>query len=320
MQLLLSSRFYYIRLTCFCVSTMNTWRKPRTDLRDDEMAFFRYGKRRSPDVRMRLTSHAGLRIMSGNLLVVIVEVDALNFGVEELQKVLNDVIVFCNNHLLLSHHNKLVFCLCHQVESVILYSSVDEAQDDGNDHEQSVTEVLPTRIKRMFSDLVELRPTQVSSSPLLAGALAKSLCCIHRYHREKSSGEAINSRILVVKCCPDSSNQYMTTLSAIFAAQKEKIVIDACTLRVQSGYMQQAADITGGLYYTVEQLDQLLQHLVWMYLPHPACRGQMVMPLISTIDYRAACFCHHNMVDIGYVCSVCLSIFCQFNPICSTCK
>ena len=38
-------------------------------------------------MRMRLTSHAGLRIMSGNLLVVIVEVDALNFGVEELQKV-----------------------------------------------------------------------------------------------------------------------------------------------------------------------------------------------------------------------------------------
>ena len=29
--------------------------------RDDEMAFFRNGKRRSPDIRMRTTSHASLK-------------------------------------------------------------------------------------------------------------------------------------------------------------------------------------------------------------------------------------------------------------------
>ncbi|MCJ1309844.1 RNA polymerase II transcription factor B subunit 4 [Agyrium rufum] len=29
------------------------------------------------------------------------------------------------------------------------------------------------------------------------------------------------------------------------------------------------------------------------------------------VDFRAACFCHRRVVDIGYVCSVCLSIFCE---------
>ena len=47
-----------------------------------------------------------------------------------------------------------------------------------------------------------------------------------------------------------------------------------------------------------------------MFLPDPACRAHMIMPVITTIDYRAACFCHHKMVDIGHVCSVCLSSKC----------
>ena len=31
------------------------------------------------------------------------------------------------------------------------------------------------------------------------------------------------------------------------------------------------------------------------------------MPTQDKIDFRAACFCHKNIVDIGFVCSVCLS-------------
>lgn len=69
----------------------------------------------------------------------------------------------------------------------------------------------------------------------------------------------------------------------------------------------------------------------------------MILPTKAKISYKASCFCHRNQVDIGYVCSVCLSsrfrielintritkflfffdctsVFCQFNPICSTCQ
>jgi transcription initiation factor TFIIH subunit 3 len=34
-------------------------------------------------------------------------------------------------------------------------------------------------------------------------------------------------------------------------------------------------------------------------------------PSAETVDFRAACFCHRRVVDTGYVCSVCLSIFCE---------
>lgn len=37
----------------------------------------------------------------------------------------------------------------------------------------------------------------------------------------------------------------------------------------------------------------------------------LVTPSAETVDFRAACFCHRRVVDTGFVCSVCLSIFCE---------
>lgn len=31
----------------------------------------------------------------------------------------------------------------------------------------------------------------------------------------------------------------------------------------------------------------------------------------GNVDFRASCFCHRKVVDVGFVCSVCLSIFCE---------
>lgn len=45
----------------------------------------------------------------------------------------------------------------------------------------------------------------------------------------------------------------------------------------------------------------------WVFLPDPATRQKLVLPPAVRVDYRAACFCHRELIDIGYVCSVCLS-------------
>ncbi|KAK1777883.1 transcription factor Tfb4-domain-containing protein [Copromyces sp. CBS 386.78] len=37
----------------------------------------------------------------------------------------------------------------------------------------------------------------------------------------------------------------------------------------------------------------------------------LVTPSADSVDFRAACFCHRNVIDTGFVCSVCLSIFCE---------
>lgn len=43
------------------------------------------------------------------------------------------------------------------------------------------------------------------------------------------------------------------------------------------------------------------------FLPPPAIRKVLAVPTQDRVDFRAACFCHKNIVDIGFVCSVCLS-------------
>lgn len=50
-----------------------------------------------------------------------------------------------------------------------------------------------------------------------------------------------------------------------------------------------------------------LLSLQWVFLPDISSREHLALPLALQIDYRAACFCHQKLVEVGFVCSVCLS-------------
>ena len=77
--------------------------------------------------------------------------------------------------------------------------------------------------------------------------------------------------------------------------------------------------ISGGRYFRLDKIEKFLQVLIWLFLPDTCLRSEFGLPTPANVDYRAACFCHRQLVDVGFVCSVCLSIFCKFTPICSTC-
>jgi len=126
---------------------------------------------------------------------------------------------------------------------------------------------------------------------------------------------APTSRVLIISTSPDNSAQYIPLMNSIFAAQRLSISIDVLTLASSSTFLQQAADATGGLYMsltTPETHAGLLQYLMFAYLPDPCARQLLVSPSgNSGVDFRAACFCHRRIVDVGFVCSICLSIFCE---------
>ncbi|KAK3397122.1 transcription factor Tfb4-domain-containing protein [Sordaria brevicollis] len=44
---------------------------------------------------------------------------------------------------------------------------------------------------------------------------------------------------------------------------------------------------------------------------HASVADLLVTPSADSVDFRAACFCHRNVIDTGFVCSICLSIFCE---------
>jgi len=96
-------------------------------------------------------------------------------------------------------------------------------------------------------------------------------------------------------------------------------------------FLQQACHLTSGAYYKLERRAALLQYLLVRplspfpsspshlqltprarapqvgFLPGAQAHKNLMQPRQEHVDLRAACFCHRRIVDIGYVCSVCLS-------------
>ncbi|XP_010159847.1 PREDICTED: general transcription factor IIH subunit 3 [Eurypyga helias] len=244
-------------------------------------------------------------------------------------------MVLGNSHLFMNRTNRLAVIASHTQESRFLYpgkrwaladqfgdgSSMESNCSGSKDGKYELLTAINDAIAEEIKDLMtktEMRGQQTET--LLAGSLAKALCYINKMSKEVKDHQEIKSRILVIKAAEDSALQYMNFMNVIFAAQKQSILIDACVLDSDSGLLQQACDITGGLYLKVPHMPSLLQYLLWVFLPDQEQRSQLVLPPPVHVDYRAACFCHRNLIEIGYVCSVCLSIFCNFSPICSTCE
>uniref|UniRef100_A0A8D0L8J5 General transcription factor IIH subunit 3 n=1 Tax=Sphenodon punctatus TaxID=8508 RepID=A0A8D0L8J5_SPHPU len=279
-----------------------------------------------------------------NLLVVVVDTNPIWWGKQALggseltlSKCLDAVMVMGNSHLFMNRNNKLAVIASHIQESRFLYpgkrwafadlfadtsgnlveSNISGSKDGKYELLTTINEIVAEEIKDLMTK-TDIKGQQTET--LLAGSLAKALCYIHRMHKEVKASQEIKSRILVVKAAEDSALQYMNFMNVIFAAQKQNILIDACVLDCDSGLLQQACDITGGIYLKLPQMPSLLQYLLWVFLPDQEQRSQLILPPPIHVDYRAACFCHRNLIEIGYVCSVCLSIFCNFSPICTTCE
>jgi len=112
----------------------------------------------------------------------------------------------------------------------------------------------------------------------------------------------------------------------------QKVTIDVCKVfGEETVFLQQAAHLTGGSYIYLERRDAFLQYLMvcfptiqlvkstskvaptyhfspqMSFLSPPSLRHIIAVPRQDKVDFRAACFCHKNIVDIGFVCSVCLS-------------
>ncbi|TKA33748.1 hypothetical protein B0A50_00584 [Salinomyces thailandicus] len=130
-----------------------------------------------------------------------------------------------------------------------------------------------------------------------------------------SASLGLTSRILILSVSGDLADRYIEIMNSIFACQRLGIPIDVLKVAGDPVFLQQAADTTGGIYMSLSTpvaRAGLLQYLMFAYLPDQTAREHLITPGEGEgVDFRAACFCHKRIVDIGYVCSICLSIFCE---------
>ena len=181
-------------------------------------------------------------------------------------------------------------------------------------------------------------PSTLAKTPTtsLAGAITLALSYINKAATLLTSGASpvasastattspLSSRILVLSVSTASPNEYIPLMNTIFASQRLSIPIDIFSLASSSSsssFLQQACDATSGIYLSLKHPHGMLQTLFQAFLPSQPSRAMLISPTQISVDFRAACFCHRNVVDIGFVCSICLSIFCEppEGAVCLTC-
>lgn len=138
---------------------------------------------------------------------------------------------------------------------------------------------------------------------------------------------------------PDPPSQYVPAMNGVFAAQRAGIPVDVCLLGgAETSFLHQAPQITGkslaywtadrcrlstqsalagGVYLRPERPGALLQYLLSSFSSDPYTRS--VLKTGTLLDAKVPCFCHRSPIDTGFVCSVCLSIFCTKVEQCQTC-
>ncbi|EME78718.1 uncharacterized protein MYCFIDRAFT_124295, partial [Pseudocercospora fijiensis CIRAD86] len=231
-----------------------------------------------------------------------------------------------------------------------------QAPDDANKYRPfaHIEHAITTNLRRLMSS-TSAEALQSTPATMMAGALTRALAYISKQSQTLPSGAAssqqfnysdpnsvaggneassgtsqgnnmlgLTSRILILSVSGDLADQYIPIMNSIFACQRLSIPIDILKLAGDTVFLQQAADATGGIYMALDHRTRagFLQYLMFAYLPDEAARKHLIVPGEGEgVDFRAACFCHRRVVDIGFVCSICLSIFCEplHDSTCLTC-
>lgn len=148
--------------------------------------------------------------------------------------------------------------------------------------------------------------------------------------------QGLHARIVVISVSESSPAQYIPTMNAVFAASHAGIPIDILSLHGTATFLQQASYITRGTFLEATNPQGLLTYLMFGFASSIDTRQtvttttqgagqagtraaidgasgleQLISPSTASVDFRAACFCHRKVVDTGFVCSICLSIFCE---------
>lgn len=275
-----------------------------------------------------------------------------------LSKAIANILVFVNAHLAFSNANQVAVIAAHVNRATWLYPTPPQPaprRDTSGDVTMSdvLTDAPPRALANKYPQFAQIESAVLTSmqkllsqtteqdlevtTTQLSGALTLALCHINKVSQALSGssgslGQAAPSsatappppmkgRILVISVSDSEPSQYIPTMNAVFAASHAQVAIDTLSLCGDATFLQQACFNTNGTFLIASNPQGLLSYLMFGLIADTEARQSLITPTHDTIDFRAACFCHGKVVDTGFVCSICLSIFCEspHNAECLTC-
>ena len=162
-------------------------------------------------------------------------------------------------------------------------------------------------IKKFLNELKEDLP---KFNPLnLSYALSMILC--ENNSRKLSSPLKSSSILIINENVVVPSSQYVQLMNALFESQRNGIkinVLDFMNQETSNVLLKQSASITSGYYINIKSISEVIPTLL-NFPAELSSSAQFILncPKQEIVDFRGSCFCHGKVVDLGYVCSVCLS-------------
>ncbi|CCH45984.1 RNA polymerase II transcription factor B subunit 4 [Wickerhamomyces ciferrii] len=259
-----------------------------------------------------------------------------------IKSMLESLVVAMNAHLALNNSNQIAIIASHTDGAKFLYpynnqkestsrpktrsdelqaedqqgiesrSISPEASQTDNNTKHYINSSMYRQFKvvdeKLLENLYNLYNEPIPTTPPknhLSSSLSLGLTYINKI---QSNDSLMKAKILIVNISQDEHLKYIPIMNCIFAAQKMKVSIDVCQLGLNATFLQQASDATNGVYLHIENMDGLIQYFTTALFIDPSIKNILTKPNKGDIDFRASCFLTGKIVDIGFVCSVCLCI------------
>lgn len=274
-----------------------------------------------------------------SLLVVIIDTHPGAWASLDLtlRQAVNALLVFMNGHIAMNNSNKVAVIAAHTTCARFLYPAIpnhNNAEEEVNNGEKikngqtmyrqfrELDDVVITQLEKLLAEDSKTDSSAHQSSSAISGAMSLALSYINRAC-EMSDDTRMASRMFLLSVSGGLTSQYIPAMNSIFAAQKRRIPIDVCKLGGDTVFLQQASDSTNGTYIKIDHPKGLIKYLMSAFTIEPGLRSHINLATQKDVDFRAACFVTNNVVEVGYVCSVCLcimSVIPESNqcPMCST--
>lgn len=256
------------------------------------------------------------------MLTVILDVNpgawASLADVTTLRETVSSILIFINGHLSYQNSNKVAVIAAHPRGAEFLYPLPEKTNPPSKLSNGYAMYRLFREINEMILDQLDRVMESFTiddvnaPSSCISGALSLALTYSNRI--VESSEEHMDARVFLLSVTGELTSQYIPTMNCIFAAQKMKIPIDICKLAGDNVFLQQASDSTNGVYLRLTEPKGLVQYLMRAYSIDPSLRSHLVLISEKNVNFSAACFVTKKVVDIGYVCSVCLCILSIIPP------
>lgn len=112
-------------------------------------------------------------------------------------------------------------------------------------------------------------------------------------------------------------------ISIGYFCKESKIICDFVSIHSLNS-LNQLAIITGGFYITLSDTNYLLNVLTCFVGLNVSIRNEIIPvrsePISSSTIINSYCNCHLKSISIGYLCPICMALYCSFVPVCKYCK